>query len=139
MQPPRLSSTRMGFGGAAATLILNLNGVRRRSRHTYRAAPRLSSTCMGSGGAAATFILNLNGAEWSREVQPLRLSSTRTRLGTRPQDLHAKTVRLSSTSSGSQACGPRRVVSTSRRRRQGQDGRTYPQPTSGPWCVVPGA
>ena len=49
----------MGSGGAAATIILNLNAGRKYSRHTYR--------------AATTLILNLNGGP---ESQPPRLSST---------------------------------------------------------------
>ena len=59
MQPPRLSSTRMGFGGAAATLILKPE--------------------WGPGGAAATLIVRPHAYPqpvWGPEVQPPRLSST---------------------------------------------------------------
>ncbi|CAE7334432.1 POL, partial [Symbiodinium sp. CCMP2592] len=74
VQPPRLSSTRMGAKGkrrrgAAATLILNQNCEEVQP-------PRLSSTRMGARGkrrrgAAATRILNQNGGQ-GEEAQPRR-------------------------------------------------------------------
>ncbi|CAE7647370.1 unnamed protein product, partial [Symbiodinium sp. CCMP2592] len=75
VQPPRLSSTRMGARGkrrrgAAATLILNQNGgqgeeAKRCSRHAY---PQPE---WGRRDAAATPILNQNGGQ-GEEAQPRR-------------------------------------------------------------------
>ncbi|CAE7456495.1 unnamed protein product [Symbiodinium sp. CCMP2592] len=119
VQPPRLSSTRMGAKGkrrrgAAATLILNQNegqGVQ---------PPRLSGA--RQRGAAATLILNQNGGQ-GEEAQPPRLS----RIGARGYSRHAypapgeevQPPRLSSTRMGAGGRGAAATLILNQNRGQG--------------------
>ena len=141
MQPPRSSSTRMGFGGAAATLILNLNGVRRldtflkriEAEDREKRPERLSSTNMASQ------VRGLKQKTAEAGTRPVHLSSTKMGLqvlkqktaeaGTRPE--HSSSIKI-----GLQLRG----FKLRRRRKRGRGRsaypRDYPQPRQGFRCVV---